>query len=282
MSTNNVFGCDVDGETVGINSTPVIDAAAGLLYLISYTWTNNAAIYQVHALSLTTLKDTVTPVVISASGSLTNGTSYAFNAAVNRQRPALLLSNNTIYAGFGSWCDIAANKSRGWMLGWQGGTLTPLANNKLTDTRAKSQNNYFLTALWMSGWGPAANTAGSVYFVTGNTDYGGKSYNRTTNIAESAAAMSADLSRLQSLFTPFNHRSLDESDGDFGAGGLMLLPQHKGRYPDLAAAAGKDGNLYMLDAEFARWETARALSDRRLLVRTLLFRRQRPHCPHRH
>jgi hypothetical protein len=249
VSANNFFGCNVDGNTVGIDSTPVIDPAAGLLYIIAYTWENDTAVYRLHALSLTTLQDAVTPVVISASGKLSNGQGYAFNPAVSRQRAALLLSNNTVYAGFASWCDIAANDSRGWMLGWQAGTLTPLASNKLTDTRAKSQNNYFLTAIWMSGWGPAANAAGSVYFVTGNSDYSGKSYNKVTNISESAAEMSADLSTLESLFTPSNHAELDESDGDFGSGGVLLLPQQQGQYPDLAAAAGKDGNFYLLNAD---------------------------------
>jgi hypothetical protein len=249
VAASNFFGCDVDGQVAGIDSTPVIDQSAGLLYVIAYTWENNAAVYRLHALSLTTLKDAVTPVVISASGSLTNGQTYNFNPAVTRQRAALLLSNNTVYAGFASWCDIAADQSRGWLLGWQGGTLAPLASNKLTDTLATSQNNYFLTAIWMSGWAPAANTAGSVYFVTGNSDYGGNSYNKVTNIAESAAQMSPDLSKLQSLFTPTNHAQLDESDGDFGSGGLMLLPQQKGKYPNIAAVAGKDGKFYLLDAD---------------------------------
>jgi hypothetical protein len=101
----------------------------------------------------------------------------------------------------------------------------------------------------MSGWGPAANAAGSVYFVTGNSDYSGNSYNRVTNISESAAQMSSDLSKLQSLYTPSDYAGLDEDDGDFGSGGLMLLPPQKGAYPDIAAAAGKDGNLHLLDAD---------------------------------
>jgi hypothetical protein len=135
------------------------------------------------------------------------------------------------------------------VLGWQTATLTPIANNELTNKRAKSTNNYFLTPIWMSGYGLAANSAGSIYFVTGNSDYSGDSYNKVTNIAESAAEMSPDLSTLQSLFTPSNHASLDMADSDFGAGGLMLLPPQPGQHPDIAVAAGKDGNLYLLDAD---------------------------------
>jgi hypothetical protein len=217
--------------------------------VIAYTWENNAAVYRVHALSLTTLADTISPAVVTASGTLSNGATYAFSATASRQRAALLLANSTLYAGFASWCDYDASQSRGWVLGWQGGTLAPLANNKLANTRATSQNNFFLTSVWMSGYGLAANSAGSVYFVTGNSDYSGNSYNPVANISESAAEMSPDLSTLQGLFTPGNHAQLDAEDGDFGAGGLMVLPSQYTKRPELAAAAGKDGNLWLLFAD---------------------------------
>lgn len=242
-------GCNNNGPNVGISSTPVIDTATGALYLISYVQQNNISAYYLHALSLTTLQDMVAPVLVAASGTLTNGAQYNFNAFASRQRAALLLSNGTIYAGFASFCDSAANESRGWVLGWQESTLAPLAANKLADTRKKSPDNYFLTSVWMSGYGLAANSNGSVFFVTGNSDYSGTTYNKVTNIAESAVEMSSDLSTVQSLFTPSDHASLDQSDTDFGAGGLMLLPQQPGSFPNLAAAAGKDGNLFILDAD---------------------------------
>lgn len=247
--TNLPGQCSNNGPNVGISSTPVIDPSSGLLYLVAYTWESNAPVYRIHALSITTLKDAVTPVEIAASGTLSNGRAYNFNPMVSRQRAALLLANGTVYAGFASFCDMDASKSRGWVLGWQAGTLGPIASNELTNKRAHSTNNYFLTPIWMSGYGLAANPAGSVYFVTGNSDYSGDSYNKVTNIAESAAQMSSDLSTLLSLFTPSDHASLDMSDTDFGAGGLMLLPPQPGLHPDIAVAAGKDGNMYMLDAD---------------------------------
>ncbi len=242
--------CGNNGPNVGINSTPVIDTSTGTLYTIALTLQSGTTpAYFVHALSLTTLADAVTPVQVQASGRLSNGKTYAFNAGVSRQRAALLLSGGNLYAGFASFCDIAANQSRGWVLGWQESTLAPLASNKLNDTKAKSADSFFLTSVWMSGYGLAANSAGSVFFVTGNTDYSGNAYNKVTNIAESAAEMSPDLSTLQGLFTPGNEAYLDEVDGDFGSGGLMLLPSQQGKYPDLAGAAGKYGVLYLLDAD---------------------------------
>jgi hypothetical protein len=241
--------CSNNGPEVGINSTPVIDTATGALYVISFVLQNNTPAFFVHALSLTTLTDTITPVQVSASGRLNNGATYNFKAGVSRQRAGLLLSNGTLYAGFASFCDVSADQSRGWVLGWQESTLTPLASNKLNNTLSQSPDDFFLTSVWMSGYGLAANSAGSVYFVTGNSDYSGSTYNKKTNIAESAAEMSADLTTRLGLFTPSDHAGLDRNDTDFGSGGIMLLPSQSGKFPDLAAAAGKDGNLYLLDAD---------------------------------
>ena len=243
------LGCNNNGPNVGIDSTPVIDTTAGALYVIAYVQNGSTPTYYLHSLSLTTLADLATPVQVSASASLQGGATYQFNASVSRQRPALLLANGNIYAGFGSFCDFAANQSRGWVLGWQESTLSPLAANKLNDRLASSPDDFFLSSIWMSGYGLAANSAGSVYFVVGNSDYSGTTLSRRNNITESAAAMSGDLLNPQGLFTPTNWSQLDQEDGDFGSGGLMLLPTQPGKFPNLAAAAGKDGNMYILDAD---------------------------------
>ncbi|HEX3664426.1 MAG TPA: hypothetical protein VHU23_04245 [Rhizomicrobium sp.] len=241
--------CNNNGPEVGIGSTPVIDTTTGTLYAIAYEFQNGTPTYVLHALSLTTLADTITPVSISASGALGKGSTYNFNAGASRQRAGLLLSNGTLYAGFASFCDFVPEQSRGWVLGWNESTLGPLASNKLDNTRAKSPNDFFLTSVWMSGYGLAANSAGSVYFVTGNSDYSGTTFNKKTNIAESAAEMSPDLTTRLGLFTPSDHRDLDQGDIDFGSGGIMLLPSHSRKYPSLAAAAGKDGDMYLLDGD---------------------------------
>ena len=244
------LGCINNGPNVGINSTPVIDTSTGALYVIAYVLQNGITpTYYLHALSLTTLSDLNAPVQISASASLKGGRTYQFNAGVSRQRPALLLANGNIYAGFGSFCDFADNQSRGWVLGWQESTLSPLPANKLNNRLASSPDDFFLTSVWMSGYGLAANSAGSVFFVTGNSDNSGTTLSHKNNITESAAKMSGDLSTQQGLFTPSNWSLLDEEDNDFGSGGLMLLPTQPGKFPNLAAAAGKDGNMYILDAD---------------------------------
>ena len=243
-------GCDNNGPNVGIESTPVIDAAASTLYLIAYTYKNDVQRYVLHAVDLSTLDDVVPAVKVTASATLDNGHSYRFNAAVSRQRSALLLANGNVYAGFASFCDVSADKSRGWVLGWQKDTLTPLAHNEMTNVLSSSPDDFFLSSIWMSGYGLAANpTTGDIYFVTGNSDYSGTTLDPEKNIAESAVQMSTDLSTVKSLFTPPNGVELENYDIDYGSGGFLLLPPQTNQPFDLGAAAGKDGNLYFFNAD---------------------------------
>ncbi len=243
------LGCNNNGPNVGINSTPVIDATSNTLYVMVYTRASGSPEYMLHALDLGSLTDKVTPQLVSASHSLTNGNLFEFNATYQRQRPALLLANGNIYAGFGSFCDSAANLSRGWLLGWETGTLTPLDANDLFDSLASSPDDFFLSSVWMSGYGPSADDSGNVLVVTGNSDYSGTTYNGVTNIQESVIKLSSDLSTVIDLFTPDDWPSLDEGDVDFGSGGVMVLPDQPGSDPHLAVAAGKDGNMYFMNED---------------------------------
>ena len=177
------------------------------------------------------LTDKVMPQMVSASHALTNGTTFNFNATYQRQRPGLFLANGNIYAGFGSFCDYSANLSRGWLLGWKTGTLTPLPANRLNDLQDSSPHNFFLSSIWMSGYGPAADDSGNILFVTGNSDYSGTTYDGVTNIQESVVKVSSNLDVVLDLFTPDNQSSLDQGDADFGSGGVLVLPDQPGSHP---------------------------------------------------
>ena len=111
------LGCTNNGPNVGINSTPVIDLSSKTMYVVIYTQDSTGPAYRIHALDLGSLTDKVSPQVVAASHMLLDGTTFSFNATYQRQRPGLLLANGNIYAGFGSFCDFAANVSRGWLLG---------------------------------------------------------------------------------------------------------------------------------------------------------------------
>jgi hypothetical protein len=248
------LGCINNGPNVGIDGTPALDVKNQILYVIAYVQGASGPQYQLHALDPTTLGDKPgSPVPVAASHPLTNGTPYAFNASVQRQRAALLLANGNVYAAFGSFCDSSADISRGWVLGWNATTLAPLAANDLTDTLATSPpfmgnpRGYFLGSVWMSGYGLAADSNGYLYFVTGNGN--AATYNNPTSLQESVVKLSPDLATVADVFTPSNTSGLDIGDVDYGSGGVLLLPDQPGPLPHLAVAAGKDGRMFIMNRD---------------------------------
>ena len=243
------LGCTNNGPNVGINSTPVIDLAKKTLYVITYTNDSSGPAYRIHALDLGSLTDKVAPLLVTASHTLTDGTTFTFDATYHRQRPGLLLLDGIIYAGIGSFCDFGANLSRGWLMGWSAGSLTPLPANQMLDTQATSFLSFFLSAIWMSGYAPAADDAGNILFVTGNSDPFGNTYDGVTNIQESVVKVSPDLGTVLDLFTPSNVVALDQFDADFGSGGVMVLPDQPGSKPHLAVAAGKAALMFLMDGD---------------------------------
>jgi hypothetical protein len=249
----NPITCPTD-PVVGINSTPVLNLPTNTMYVMIYTNESNGPVYRLHALGLGSLTDQMAPVVVSASHTLTDGTTYAFNATYEHQRPALLLASGNVYAGFGSFCDKGTSDSRGWLLGWEASTLTPLAMNQVLDTQATSPHNYFLSSIWMSGAGVAADPSGNVYFITGNSDPSGTTYDGVTNIQESLIKTTPDLSQVLDLFTPMDVATMDQNDRDFSSGGVMLLPPRPTQgvlnpIPNLVVAADKDGDMFLMNQE---------------------------------
>jgi hypothetical protein len=262
------FGCNNSGPNIGITSTPVIDLTSQTLYLIAYlnlsgNPTNPNPSYQLHALSLSTLADKAgSPVTVAASHTLTNGSTFTFNATYQRQRPALLELNGNVYAAFGSFCDYHADQSRGWLLGWNASTLAPLAANQLDDTQAIEigvNPQFFLSSIWMSGFGIASDGT-YLYFTTGNSDCNwtvngdpcpsASTWDGKTNIQESVVRLSGDLTQILGIFTPTtspNTFTLDQEDADLGSGGVLLFQTYNATYPFLAAAAGKDGRLFLFN-----------------------------------
>ncbi len=96
---------------------------------------------------------------------------------------------------------------------------------------------------------PAADDEGNILFVTGNSDYSGTTYDGVTNIQESVVKVSSTLTDVVDLFTPSNQSILDQYDADFGSGGAMILPDQPGSVHHIAVAAGKDGNMYVMNED---------------------------------
>lgn len=163
----NHCGCGTPGYTeIGIMGAPVIDPASKTLYLVSKTLESNQYYFRLHALDLASGAEKFNgPVEISATVQTSTGP-IDFNAAVQLQRPALLLLNGSLYIGFGSnGCDVY--DYHGWLLAYSASTLKQLGVFITTPQGSKG-------SIWGSGGGPAADSEGFVYVSTANGtfDYG--------------------------------------------------------------------------------------------------------------
>ncbi len=235
-------GCEDIRPEYGITSTPVIDRASGRIYVVAAT-EPSASVFQMklHALDIATLADQITPVAVTASTVLSNGTVVTLNQQNQMNRPGLMLSGGSIYVGIGSHCDNDASNIVGWVLQYNS-TLAQTAKFATTE----DTDSYLLSSVWMTGFAPAADEKGDVYIATGNGSFdadhaGGK------NFGESVLRLPPDLSSVTDFFTPANWNTLNGGDTDFGSGGVMLLPAQPDSVKYTAVAQGKFSTLYLLN-----------------------------------
>src|SRR5262249_17732226 len=92
--------------------------------------------------------------------------------------------------------------------------------------------------------GPVADSAGNVYFMTGNGDFnpGAGQYGDTFVKLTSELMIPADSDNRPQWFTPSDVNKLNFFDIDLGSAGPMLLPDK----PWLVGG-GKEGKLYLVD-----------------------------------
>jgi hypothetical protein len=249
---SGVINCGNNSSVIGITSTPVIDRTSKTLYLVAFLAEGGQPVYRIFALDLATLADKIPSQVINASAKLNDGSTISLIPTVTRQRAALALANGNVYAAFGSFCDHDANITRGWLLGWQANTLTALKRSQLNDHRDHTVKNYYLSSIWMSGYGPAVDESGNIYFITGNSlpDKPGSAptIDPKLNLQESLVKVTANLDEVLDYFTPANMPFLDTTDNDFGSGGALVIPGDQPGSPKrLAIAAGKLGTMFLID-----------------------------------
>ena len=239
---DNVF------PVMGILGTPVIDRTAGVLYLVADVYTGSVDAFRLHAISLSNGKDLVKPVNLQFAQKLADGSTWTFNPRYQLQRAGLLEANGSLYIAFGSNGDINPDISRGSIVAYDPTTLTR-QHSDITDRLSLSSNPYYLSSIWQSGYGPAADAGGDLYFSTGNSDPHKATYSPSSNKPESVVRLSGDLGAIISSFTPSNYFNLDQGDADLGSGGTLLLPDQPGSHPHLAVAGGKDGRAFLLDRD---------------------------------
>jgi hypothetical protein len=260
---NNDFGNrygpyhDIRPE-VGIIGTPVIDLAAGTIYLSAFTHEGSSYLQRIHALSITTgAERPFSPVVVAASiagkGVASSGGKLAFDAMNNGlQRPALTLAGGVLYVCYSGFADT--NPYHGWLLGFDPTTLQQLTNRIFNTTPNSTTTDWGPNAgeggLWMGGNGPLVDTATNLFFEVGNgpfnADTNGTEYGDSFVKLSTAGGLT-----VADYFTPFNQATLAANDTDLGSGGPVLLPDEVGSalHPHLILGSGKSGTIYLIDRD---------------------------------
>jgi chitodextrinase len=200
-NANYGAGCvDINGNA-GIVGTPVIDPAAGTMYVVNSLNTGGAFSFMLHALDITTGADRAgSPVQITNAG---------FSALAQNQRAALTLANGNLLVPFSSHCDMGTY--HGFLFAYNPSTL---AKGGVFNASPTGNGN----SLWMSGQGPAVDSSGNIYFGTSNGTWDGVS-----NFSESFIKLTPGLA-LADWFTPANHANLDGGDADLDTSGPLLVP----------------------------------------------------------
>jgi hypothetical protein len=226
---------------VGIESTPYIDLSTNTMYLLARTketastcgTINGNYCQRLHALDITTFAEKFGgPVVIQGSvpgtGNASIGGTLTFDPKIHNQRASLALANGQIFIAWASHEDLLPY--HGWVMSYN-------ASNLQQSGIWSSSPDGVMAGVWMSGWGPAVDASGNVYYIVGNGDWNG-----TRNFGESMVKFGSTAGMpLLDWFTPDSWSSLNAGDTDYGSSGPILIPG-----TDLITGAGKSSIFYVM------------------------------------
>jgi hypothetical protein len=256
-TTSDDHGCGQVTPEIGVTSTPVIDRTQGpngVIYVVAMSKNGGTYHQRLHALDLALGTELFGgPMEIQATfpgtGDNSNGTDVIFDPGQYEERPALLLLNGVVYTAWASHCDI--RPYTGWIIGYNAANLAQTAVLNITPNGNEG-------AIWMSGGGLAADTAGNIYFLDANGDF-------DTNLNASGFPSDGDYGNafmklstsggklaVADYFEMHDQSDENSTDTDLGSGGPMVLPdltKGSGQTVHLAVGAGKDGNLYVVNRD---------------------------------
>jgi len=248
-------GCGQITPEIGITSTPVIarpGSSSGVIYAVAMS-KNSAGDYfqRLYALSATSGEELFNgPVTISArypgTGDGSSGGYVYFSPGQYAERGALLLANGTVYLSWTSHCD--ARPYTGWIMGYNPRTL---ALEQVLNVTPNGNEG----SIWGSGSGLTADPTGDIFFLDANgifdSTLNSKGFPKEGDYGNAFVRLSTSGGlKVADYFEMDNGQMESDEDVDFGSGGAVLLPDLKdssGKVWQLAAGAGKDGNVYIVD-----------------------------------
>ncbi|HKD65653.1 MAG TPA: hypothetical protein VKB84_02345 [Candidatus Binataceae bacterium] len=249
--------CNQVVPEIGVTSTPVIDPNAGphgTIYVVAMSRNGVRAYFQrLHALDTTTgAEEFGGPVTVMAkfpgTGDNSSHGMVLFDPAKYKDRAGLLLTGGLVYTAWSSHCD--SRPYTGWVIAYDQNTLAQRSILNITPNGSEG-------AVWAAGAGPAADSDGFVYFLSGNGTF-------DTTLTKSGFPDRGDFGNAFIKLSPVGqlhvadyftmHNTVEESDGDqdLGSGGALVLPamiDSQGRTRRLAVGAGKDSNIYLVDRD---------------------------------
>ena len=242
-------GCPFLAPEIGITSTPVIDPAAGTLYVLMRTREPGHSgayryVQRLHALDLRDGHDRIPPVAIDAQapGSCdgSDGGVIAFDPLRENPRAALLLAKGVVSLAWGSSCDVGPY--HGWVMAYDSRTLQQLGALNVSP-------NGSAAGIWQGDAGLAADSAGNVFVVTGNGSFddGRTPGDYGNTVLKLGLTQSGFVVR--DYFTPSEQAALSGSDEDLGSSGPILLSDQAGTHRRLLFVAGKNGKSFLIDRD---------------------------------
>ena len=256
-TTSDPRNCGQITPEIGITSTPVIDrkqGANGTIFVVGMSKDNSGQYHQrLHALDLSTgaeLANSPTEITASYPGTGDGGADgkVLFDPGQYAERVSLLLVNDTIYTAWTSHCDILPYT--GWVIGYDEASLQQSAVLNLTP-------NGNAGAIWMSGFGMAADSSANIYFLdaNGSLDIGftADGFPSQSDFGNAIVKLSTTSGlTVSDYFEPYNTVAESAADIDLGSGGAILLPDltdASGKTRHLLVGAGKDTNIYVADRD---------------------------------
>jgi hypothetical protein len=218
----------------GIVSTPVIDAAARVIYLAAGLSSNT---YQIHALSADTGMELTTPGWPVDVSKVKSGT-LAFPSTVQIQRSALALVGGVVYVAFGGYCGDQGNY-HGWVVAVNGKDPTQTGAWATMDARQGG--------IWAPG-GMASDGTG-VFAVTGNvasvtgTDHSKSDSEEIIRITGMGVASHAT----KDVFYPTEWSPMNAGDLDFGSSSPVIMNVPGSTPSSIIVAPAKGGRVYFLE-----------------------------------
>lgn len=226
-------------DPVGITGTPVVDPAAGTLYVAALT-TPDGGRTKASVLAALDVKSGAPrpgwPVAITPPPS----SGLRFNPAVQLQRGALTLLRGVVYIPFGGYYGDCGDY-HGWVVGIP--VDAPVRQQAFATPTGRRGG------IWATG-GLAADPQGNLYAATGNSDSAGRPDLGNSVIRLFTAPSLRFSGAPADFFTPSNFVSLNDTDTDLGSSAPLVLPDQTGSAtPHLVFVAGKQGVGYLINRD---------------------------------